>query len=399
MSLSRRALFGGIGAAMPPNVALITARGREALVDELGPLAVEASVIAPPQDGEIRLSSNENPAGPTGSAMAALGEGFMVAGRYPTNVQPSMRDLTGLIAEKFNTEPGNVVLGAGSSELLQNAPHAFTNSEKHLVTASPSYNQPAGTARYLGAEVKAIPVDSAGKLDLEGMADAARGAGLIFVCNPNNPTSTVHTDGDIRAFVAEVRRVSPDVVIHFDEAYHEYVTDPAYTSAVDLAINTPGVFVSRTFSKCYGMAGIRIGYGVGHADTMRTLSRYSLTFNTNTPGVGAAYAALNATGFVPRERTRNTEAKKVTVDFFRNAGFEVMDSQTNFIFVHIRRPAADFRSACREHNVRVGRDFRPMEQTHARISIGTMEEMQRAIPVFASVLGVPTNAGGRRVRR
>lgn len=396
MSLSRRALFGGLGAAAPPNVALITARGREALVDELGPMAVEASVITPPQDGEIRISSNENPYGPTGPALAALGEGFMVAGRYPTNVQPNMRDLTELIAKKFNTEPGNVVLGAGSSELLQNAPHAFTNSEKHLVTASPTYNQPAGVARYLGAEVKAIPVDAAGKLDLDGMADASRGAGLLFVCNPNNPTSTVHNEADIRAFVARVRSASADAVIMFDEAYHEYVTDLAYESAAELAINTPGVFVSRTFSKCYGMAGIRIGYGVGHPDTMRTLRRYSLTFNTNTPGVGAAYAALETAGFVPREQERNAEVKKVTVDFFRNAGFEVMDSQTNFIFVNIRRPAAEFRRACAEHNVRVGRDFRPMEKTHARISIGTMEEMQRAIPVFGSVLDVPTNVGGRR---
>lgn len=396
MSLSRRALFGGLGAVAPPNVALITARGREALVDELGPMAVEASVITPPQDGEIRISSNENPYGPTGPALAALGEGFMVAGRYPTNVQPNMRDLTELIAKKFNTEPGNVVLGAGSSELLQNAPHAFTNSEKHLVTASPTYNQPAGVARYLGAEVKAIPVDAAGKLDLDGMADASRGAGLLFVCNPNNPTSTVHNEADIRAFVARVRSASADAVIMFDEAYHEYVTDLAYESAAELAINTPGVFVSRTFSKCYGMAGIRIGYGVGHPDTMRTLRRYSLTFNTNTPGVGAAYAALETAGFVPREQERNAEVKKVTVDFFRTAGFEVMDSQTNFIFVNIRRPAAEFRRACAEHNVRVGRDFRPMEKTHARISIGTMEEMQRAIPVFGSVLDVPTNVGGRR---
>ena len=397
MSLSRRALFSGRGAAAPvPNLALITARGREALVDELGPLAGENSVITPPQDGEIRISSNENPYGPTGPAMVALNEGFMVAGRYPTNAQPNMRDLTEAIAVKFGTEPGNVVLGAGSSELLKNAAHAFTSKDKHLVTASPSYRQPQGVAEYLGAEVKAIPVDRAGKLDLAGMADAARGAGLVFVCNPNNPTSTVHGAGEIRSFVARVRSNSADAVIHFDEAYHEYVTDPAYESAAELAINTPGLLVTRTFSKCYGMAGIRIGYGVGHADTIATMRRYSLTFNTNTPGVGAAYAALHDEGFVERERARNTEAKQMTMDFFRNAGFQVMDSQTNFIFVNIGRTAKSFRDGCAEHNVRVGRDFPPMNENHARISIGTQDEMQRAIPVFAQVLGVPTNQGGRR---
>jgi len=397
MSLSRRALFGGLGAAAPePNAALITARGREALADELGPLADEGGIIAPPQDGEIRISSNENPYGPTGPAMAALGEGFMVAGRYPTNSQPSMRDLTEAIASQFGTQTGNVVLGAGSSELLKNAAHAFTGKERHLVTASPSYLQPTSTARFLGSEVRAIPVDRAGKLDLQGMADAAEGAGLIFVCNPNNPTSTVHTAGDIRAFVARVRSSSPDAVIHFDEAYHEYVTDPAYESAAAMALETPGVFVTRTFSKCYGMAGIRIGYGVGHADTITTMRRYSLTFNTNTPGVAAAYAALHDDGFVAREQARNTEAKQMTMDFFRNAGFQVMDSQTNFIFVHVRRTAKEFRDGCAEHDVRVGRDFPPMNTEHARISIGTKEEMQRAVPVFAEVLGVPTNLGGRR---
>jgi len=397
MSLSRRALFGGPGAAAPePNVALITARGREALVAELGPLAGEASVITPPQDGEIRISSNENPYGPTGPAMAALGEGFTMAGRYPTNAQPNMRDLTEAIASRFGTETGNVVLGAGSSELLKNAAHAFTSKDKHLVTAEPSYLQPASTARYLGAEVKAIPVDRAGKLDLAGMADAATGAGLLFVCNPNNPTSTVHAEGDIRSFIARVRSNAPEAVIHFDEAYHEYVTDPAYKSVAELALDMPGIFVTRTFSKCYGMAGIRIGYGVGHADTIATMKRYSLTFNTNTPGVGAAYAALHDEGFVPRERARNTEAKQMTMDFFRNAGFQVMDSQTNFIFVHVRRTAKEFRDGCAEHDVRVGRDFPPMNTEHARISIGTKEEMQRAIPVFAEVLGVPTNIGGRR---
>jgi len=396
MSLSRRALFGGLGAASPvPNAALITARGREALVEELGPLAGETPVIPPPQGSEIRISSNENPYGPTGPALDALKNAFDYAGRYPTNVQPNMRDLTEAIATLHGTEPGNVVLAAGSSELLQNAPHAFTGPDKHLVTASPSYRQPQGVAEYVGAEVKAVPVDASGKLDLGAMADAAAGAGLIFVCNPNNPTSTVHTASDIRSFVAQVRRTS-DAVIHFDEAYHEYVTDPNYQSAAALALDTPGVFVSRTFSKCYGMAGIRIGYGVGHPETMRTLSRYSLTFNTNTPGVGAAYAALHDEGFVPRERERNSAAKKQTVDFFRGAGFEVMDSQTNFIFVNIERTASSFRDACRQHDVRVGRDFPPMNNTHARISIGTMEEMQRAIPVFAEVLDVPTNAGGRR---
>lgn len=397
MTLSRRALFGGRTAgSVAPTAALVAARGREALVDELGPLAGEASVIAPPQGDEIRISSNENPFGPSDHALEAVQEAFYSAGRYPTNSQPNMRDLTNVLAEKHGTDPGNIVLGAGSGELLKNSAHAYTNPDKPLVTAAPSYLATSRVARYLGAEVKAIPVDSSGMLDLDAMASAARGAGLVFVCNPNNPTGTVHSGSDIREFLSTVRRTSPDTVIHFDEAYHEYVTHPDYVPALELAVDTPNVFVTRTFSKSFGMAGLRIGYGVGHPETMRNLRRYALTFNTNTPGVAAAYAALQERDFVAKERERNSAAKKVTIDFFKGAGFEVFDSQTNFIFVDIGRPAAEMRSACAKKNVRIGRDFPPMEKTHARISIGTMEEMRRAIPVFADALGVSTNSGGRR---
>ena len=396
MSLSRRALFGAFGAgASAPDVALITARGREELVDELGELAGEASVSAPAQDGEIIISSNENPLGPSDNTLAAIRDAFNEAGRYPTNATPNMADVSNVLAEKFGTERRNIVLGAGSGELLKNAAHAFTNSDKHLVTASPTYLQPSRVARFVGAEVEAIPVRADGKLDLDGMARAARGAGLIFVCNPNNPTSTVHTASDIEAFVNTVRRTSPDTVVFFDEAYHEYATDPDYESAVSLALETPNVFVTRTFSKCYGMAGMRFGYGVGHSETMRTLRRYALTFNTNTPAVGAAYAALQERNFVAKEQERNTAARQFTIDFFDRAGFTAMDSQTNFIFVDLDRPASEFRNACREHGVRVGRDFPPMEKTHSRISIGTMDEMHRATQVFGQVLGVTSNQGRR----
>ena len=247
-----------------------------------------------------------------------------------------MRDLTSALAEKHGCEPDNIVLGAGSGEILKNAAHAFTNKYRPRVTGTPTYLQRSRVASFLDAEVRAIPVFRAsGQLDLEAIASAARGPSLIFVCNPNNPTSTVHTGSDVRSFVNTVRKASPNTVIYFDEAYHEYVTHPDYEPALELAVETPNVFVSRTFSKCFGMAGMRIGYGVGHRDVIATLRRYSLTFNTNTPGVGAAHAAPQERGFAERERARNSEAKKLTVDFFTRKGYDLYDSQTNFIFVEL----------------------------------------------------------------
>ena len=387
MSLSRRELLGLRVRESGANVPLITARGREALVDEFGPLLGEFGPIPPPQEGEIRISSNENPLGPPAGAVAAIRESFEEAGRYPTNAVPNSRDLTAALAEKHGCEPANIVLGAGSGEILETAAHAFTSKYRPLVTGTPSYLQPVRIATYLGADVRAVPIfRKSGQLDLGGMAAAARGPSLIFVCNPNNPTSTVQAGSDIRSFVEQVRNDSPNTVIHLDEAYHDYVTDPAYESGVELAVETPNVFVTRTFSKCFGMAGMRIGYGVGHRDIIATLRRYQLTFNTNTPGVGGAHAALQDGSFVASERARNSEAKQLTVDFFKGKGYDLYDSQTNFIFVDLGIPAGDFRSACASHNVEVGRDFPPMEKTHSRISIGTSAEMQRAVEVFEEVL-------------
>ncbi len=387
MSVSRRELFRLGARASGANVPLITARGREALVDELGPLLGEFGPIPPPQEGEIRISSNENPLGPPSGAVAAIRESFEEAGRYPTNAVPNSRDLTAALAEKHGCESENIVLGAGSGEILETAAHAFTSKYRPLVTGTPSYLQPVRIATYLGADVQAVPIfRKSGQLDLGGMAAAARGPSLIFVCNPNNPTSTVHSASDIGSFVEQVRSDSPNSVIHLDEAYHDYVTDPAYESGVALALETPNVFATRTFSKCFGMAGMRIGYGVGHRDVIATLRRYQLTFNTNTPGVGGAHAALQDGSFVASERARNSEAKQLTVDFFKGKGYDLYDSQTNFIFVDLGIPAGDFRSACAEHNVAVGRDFPPMEKTHSRISIGTSAEMQRAVEVFEEVL-------------
>jgi len=386
MSLSRRALMGGPGDNTTLPSAFIAARGREALVAEHVSEATEPLVVPPVAADEVRISSNENPLGPGPKALEALRGAFGAANRYPTNTSPSMADLRAILAENTGARPANVVLGAGSGEILKNGVHAFTSPTRPLVTATPSYEQPARVASYLGAEVRRVPVDGNGRLDLGAMADAARGAGLVFVCNPNNPTSTVRSGDSIAEFVSAVHGASPDTVIHVDEAYHEYVTEPAYYSAAALALETPNLFVSRTFSKAHGMAGMRVGFGIGHRDTIAKLGRFALTFNTNSLGQIAAHAAAQDAEYMRSEKARNAEVKKLTVDFFENAGYDAFDSQTNFLFVDIGRPAAGFRDACRAHGVRVGRDFPPFEETHCRISIGTREEMERAIEVFDQVL-------------
>jgi len=386
MSLSRRALFAREPRSSVGLRQLIAARGREALVAELGPLGGEAGLIPAPQAGEIRLTSNENPLGPFPESMAAIRDGFAGANRYPDNFEPSMGDLTAALAERVGCSTDNLVLGAGSGELLKNAAHAFTGPDRPLVTASPSYLQTPRVAEYLGAEVRWVPVTDGGMLDLAAMAEAARGAGLVFLCNPNNPTGTVHGADAVHRFVETVGRTSPETVIHVDEAYHEYVTHPDYASAADLALERDNVFVSRTFSKCFGMAGMRVGYGIGSGATIARMQSLGLIVNTAVPSVAGAVVALQQPEREARERARNAEARRYTIEFFTDLGYEVMPSYTNFIFVNIGRPAAEFRAACREHGVGVGRDFPPMEKTHARISIGALDEMERACGIFEQVL-------------
>ncbi len=390
MSVTRRTFFntlgrGGTGAL---SGAAIAARGMEAFTEETGQAI---TVTPPPAPGEIRISSNENPLGPGKAVLEAIIKDFSWVGRYPMNSEPTDRQLMSNIAEHFGVTSQSIVLGAGSGELLRSAVRFFTSPERHLVTGSPSYGAPVRTAAKIGTPVKALPVDDEMRLDLDAMAGACKDAGLIFLCNPNNPTGTVHSAEEIADFVKWVHRASPDTGILLDEAYHDYVTDPSYETGIQLAMDHPNVFVARTFSKAHGMAGLRLGYAVGQPDTIRNLARYRITFNVSVLGCAAGIVSIRDTDYIAKERARNAEVRKFTTDFFTKAGYTVADSQTNFMFVNLGRPAKEFREACAKHKVMVGRDFPPMEKTWARISMGTMEEMRKATEVFAEVLGASTN--------
>jgi histidinol-phosphate aminotransferase len=345
----------------------------------------------PPGVDEIRISSNENPLGPGKTVLDAILGKFPEAGRYPFNSTPNETALVATIAAKYKIKPENIVVGAGSQELLKSAVRAFTNPARGLVTAAPSFENCPGTARKLGHPVSEVPVDAALRLDLEPMIAASKGAGLVFFNNPNNPTATVHGAKAVADFVSRVRRLSPDTVILIDEAYHDYVTDPSYQSAISLALETPNVFVTRTFSKAYGMAGLRIGYAIGRAETMKPLATLKMPYNVSVFGIAAAIAALGDPKHIEAERARNTEVRAFTVKALNDLGCKSSVSQGNFIFTDIHRPAKEFREACAKQGVMVGRDFPPLEKTHVRISIGTMEEMQKAAAVFRSVLKAETS--------
>jgi len=352
-------------------------------------------MASPAASNVIRIASNENPLGPGQHVLDTVVGKFPEAGRYPFNARQQEPELVKAVAAKFGVGADQVSMGCGSGEVLINAVRAFTSSTKPLVTAWPTFENPQDTAKKIGTEVRAVALDQELRIDVDKMVEASKGAGLVFFCNPNNPTATVLGASKVADFVGRVRAASPDTVILIDEAYHDYVTDPTYQSAMDIAIATPNVFVARTFSKAYGMAGMRIGYAVGAKEPIAVLNRYRMPYSISLPGIAAALTALGHQAHIDQERARNTDVRAFTVRAFDQMGIKTTDSQANFLFVNLQRPAAPFRDACRAAGVMVGRDFPPYEKTHCRISLGTMEEMQRAVDVFRKVLGSATTTASR----
>ena len=339
----------------------------------------------PYDDGNIRISLNENARGPGPKAIEAIHQTISPrAGRgYPPD---HTDDLVTTIAELYGVEADNVVVGTGSGAILAGGVRAFCSATKALVTAAPTYGTPDRTAREMGALIEMIPVDSSLGLDLPAMAEAATGAGIVFLCNPNNPTGMVHPATAVEDFVRRVARNSPETKILIDEAYIDYTGDSAVGTAAPLTQQFSSVFITRSFSKAHGMAGLRVGYAIGQQETLSAISRAWNLGSMNTLSAAAAIASLRDPGHIAEERRENAKVREYTLSAFRDMGFEAPDSHTNHIFLDLGRPASEFRAACLEQKVRVGRDFPPMEQTHCRISLGTMEEMEMAVRVFRSVL-------------
>jgi histidinol-phosphate aminotransferase len=383
MALSRRAFVRtlGIGGAGAISGALVAFRGREALAGN--PVDLSGVTSFPVDANQIRLDSNENPYGPGPVALDAIRAAFGEASRYPD--VPAL-DLAAAIARFHGVADDHVLLGAGSGEVLRMAVFAFTSPTRPLVAGLPTFEDPGRHAEVAGASVRAVRVDSQLKLDLKGMADQVNGAGLVFFCNPNNPTATVHSAQAVADFVKTVNRTSPETVIMVDEAYHHYVEDPSYATALPLALENPRVLVCRTFSKIYGMAGLRIGYAVGRPETLRALRRHKLPNSINVLGASAAIAALDQKDHLARQRKLNHDVREMTRRAFESLGVKVGASEANFIMADIRRDSKQFQDDCRKLGVLVGRPFPPL-MTYARISIGTEAEMQRAIDVFKKVLG------------
>jgi histidinol-phosphate aminotransferase len=390
MTLSRRKFVQtagiGAGAALTSS---IWGRGREHSIWS----AIEPDLQAVDR-GVICIASNENPVGPGKAVLDSL-RTLLEGGAKPGRYSNQAGQLTENICAHFKVKPDNVLLSEGSTEILRAATQVFTSKTKALVGTIPTYEECAGYAELIGHPVRGVSLNSEFKLDVDKMATAAKGAGLVFYCNPNNPTATYVGAKATREFLAKVNSTSPDTTILIDEAYFDYVTNPDHETHIPIAVENPRVIVARTFSKAYGMAGLRQGYAIAHPETIKKMREWcaaSGTGSLNVFGLAAATVAIaqDAT-FTTNERNRNKAVRDMAAKWFTDRGMKPTDCQANFMFVDIGTPAKAFREACRAKGVMVARDFPPFEKTHARITLGTMEEMTKALQVFGDVLGKKTN--------
>jgi histidinol-phosphate aminotransferase len=391
MSLTRRLFCRnlGLGSAGLLSSSFVIGRGREAMALEAG------AVQAPDDGGFIRISSNENARGPGRKTMDALRNSISprVGRGYPPD---NTADLVATIAEIYGVGRDHVIVGTGSGPILEAGTRAFCSAQKHLVTAAPTFGTAEQVARRIGAPVKLIRVDGSLGLDTEAMAEAAQGAGMIFFCNPNNPTGTVHNAAAVERFVRRVKQSSPETRILIDEAYIDYTHDSGVKTAAPLAKELPGVFITRSFSKAHGMAGLRLGYAIGQPETVKAISGAWSLGSVNTLSAAAGIASLRDAKHIEEERAENARVRDFTLQAFRSMGFEAADCHTNCVFVDLKRPASQFREACAALKVSVGRDFPPFERTHSRITLGTMDEMKQAVQVFKRVLTTSSTGAAAR---
>ena len=382
MSLSRRSFVHTVGAGAAG--LWIGARGREGAIFGSETLWAQGAVPS------VILSSNENPLGCHPEVLSAVRGSFGEAGRYAF---ATAEEVTALVAKKHNVKPENVLLGSGSTQILRTSTHVFTTKTAGLVAAIPAYEECADYARLMGHPITGVKLTADLKMDLDALQKASVGAGLVFFCNPNNPVATAVTGADTRAYLTALMKQSPNTTVLVDEAYFEYGTMAGYETMIPLAVQNPRVVVARTFSKCFGMAGVRIGYAIGHKDTIAKMEAWDSIDAISVMALQGARAALHVPDqWVKDEQKRNAEARAFTQTWFARRGYAPTDSQTNFMFIDIKRPSQDFRDACRRDGVLVARDFPPYEKTHVRVSVGTMAEMQKAVHVFDRVLARPAQA-------
>jgi histidinol-phosphate aminotransferase len=328
------------------------------ILDKIGPSKPDKSLPGPARS--LRLSSNESPYGPLPSVLKAIEEAAGNVNRYP---DAGSADLINAIAERYRVPASHVAVGCGSVGVAQQLLEAVSEPDAEVVYARGSFEAYPILSDLAGVTSVRVPLSDETH-DLAAMADAVTGrTRLIFVCNPNNPTGTVVHRRELEDFLA---RVPADCLVALDEAYAEYVRDPQVPDGVDLYREYPNVAVLRTFSKAYGLAGLRVGFMVAHEPVATAIRKTLLTFSVNALAQAAAIASLAAEPeLLERVETVIGERERVRGELMAQ-GWTVPPTETNFVWLPLGADAEDFARACE----REGLSLRPFAGNGTRVSIG-----------------------------
>ena len=373
-AMTRRGFGAALGAAAG---AVLLERG-------VVPRTAEASIAFGQPAHAIQLNSNENPYGPSHAAREAMTRSQGVAGRYPDGAEDEVRRA---LARLHGVVPEQIQLGCGSSEILRMADGAFLDAGKKVVVAEPTFEAVLAYNRVTRATPVKVPLDAAFRHDLPRMAAACdAAAGLVYVCNPNNPTGTVVTGEELAAFLA---RVPVSVTVLLDEAYHHFVEHPGYRSGTELLAAHPNLIVVRTFSKIYGMAGMRLGYAVAARDKVEALNRFASFSNTNAAVLAAALASLAEPDLVPRMKRRLNDTRRWLTGQLAAEGRRFIQSEANFVMIETGHDVAPLITSFAARRILVGRKF-PSMPTWLRVSVGTPAETAAFVAALREI--VPAHA-------
>ena len=329
--------------------------------------------------GIVRLSANENPYGPSPKAHRAMQNSFEVCCRYPDEANDVLIEK---LAKLNGVSREQIVLGDGSSEILKLSAEAFTGpTQGKLIAADPTFEAILEYSKANGGEVVKIPLTKSFAHDLPKMSATAK-KGLIYICNPNNPTASITPKNELREFIANTPR---ETMILVDEAYFHYADSRDYESMIPLVKDHPHLIVARTFSKIYGMAGLRCGYCVAQPETIKRMHPFQMWDSVNVMALAAASASLDDVDQVANGRKLNSEAKNFVTAELDKMGYKQIPSQANFIMFDCKRPVVPLIQALKQHNIQVGRLF-PALPNYMRVTVGKKAEMETFLTAFREVM-------------
>ncbi len=382
LGVSRRQFLGGTAAtlgylgAYPANLWAEESNGSASALPGLRLLENEADEY----DALVKLHFNENPYGPSESVLAAMNKAFKYSMRYgyPDG------GIVSAIAEHHGVKEENIILGAGSGEILEVVGLTFLEHGKKVVGVDPTYGSVYRHASGIDADAIRLPLLDDYRQDIPAMIDATkkhyREVGFVYLCNPNNPTGRTVTSDEVRQLLDGIPE---DVPVLIDEAYHHFVEDPKYATSIPYVLEGRQVIVTRTFSKIFGMAGIRIGFGIAPPELIKRMRPYS-TGSVNALAKWGAAAALVDTSAQQRVRKVTLDVRKKTMSELEGLGYSVIPSETNFFMVETGRPVKEVGDAFRKRGIAVGRPFPPMLE-HLRVSVGTERDMDRFMTTFREI--------------